>query len=629
MAPEGNHARPNMNRRCTMPAIPSFDGMEPHGSFLSIDAQGGSVTKEPLSPLMPLAGRAARQRSQSNAFEEQGSNRRRFQSSAFDEQGVNRPQMSSQRVNAILKNYEFFQNMDESMMQKMPSIVHHVCYPEGSILFRQGDPPGNCYAILSGEVGIFVKAEEDEDCIDSARNFAASRKSLFGKPSTPNTPTASGATPPPSSIPSSPMASPVASRQLQIIPASPSARLSLVSDLPPPRKRALSLSALELSEDVEKDFARKKTAEGFSTYHEGSAIGKKCAVFGVGKLFGELALMQSQPRSATVKCTKDTEVLVICKHNFEVVLKDELAKSQAAKIKFLCNHVPGMRDLPPPRPGKADPSYFFKKTPFCRDHEFLTQGSPAPDTLYIVWRGSVEFRRYESHGESPNDERAVSSHRHRRGMRSWTPSHRHTRQDDDVEVAKDDCIRKMGIMLAGSVFGSLPFPGPEPFTVVAGPECELFCVSAQDATKLPRTVQQAIQEHLARTVAWRLARLQSDRCIFLREPVSKNEADKTAKLAQLLPKTAKSYGLNLIKVGKIHPHPVLLEADPSIPVSRAPSRGEPMSLSTSQSLPSMSPQASVMSVGSSRSSLRSPPRPKSQGVATDSPAKAWDNPKTA
>lgn len=571
------------------------------------------MNKEPLSPLMPLAGKAARRRSQS---------------SAFDEQGVTRPQMSAQRVNAILKNYEFFQNMDESMMQKMPSIVHHVFYSEGSILFRQGDPPGNCYAILSGEVGIFVKAEEDEDCVDSARNYAVSRcKNIFGKLSTPSTPSASVSTPPFSSIPSSPMASPMASRQL--VPTSPSARLSLVLDLPLPRKRASSLSALELSDDVGKDFARKKTAEGFSTYHEGSSIGKRCAVFGVGKLFGELALMQSQPRSATVKCTKDTEVLVICKHNFEVVLKDELAKSQREKIKFLCNHVPGMRDLPPPRPGKADPSYFFKKASFCRDHEFFTQGSLAPDTLYIVWRGSVEFRRYESHGESPNDERAVSSHRHRRAMRSWTPSHRQTRQDDDVEVAKDDCMRKMGIMLAGSVFGSLPFPGPEPFTVVAGPECELFCVSAQDATKLPRSVQQAIQEHLARTVAWRLARLQSDRCIFLREPLAKSEADKTAKLAQLLPKTAKSYGLNLIKFGKIHPHPVLLEADPSIPQSRAPSRGEPMSLSASQSLPSMSPQASVMSGGSSRSSLRSPPRPKSQGMAMDSAAKAWDNPKTA
>lgn len=387
-----------------------------------------------------------------------------------------------------------------------------------------------------------------------------------------------------------------------------------------PKRRALSLSSLELSEDLATMFALRKTAEGFSNYHDGSEIGQRCAVFGPGKLFGELALMQSVPRSATIKCLKDSEFLVICRREFDQVLKEEIAQANSRKNKFLHDHVPGMRDLPPVKLGCNRPhaSYFFKKASYCKDHEFLTQGMCQEDTLFVIIRGSVELRRYETPG------RKLPSRRHRRVMKSWTPSQQVTQDSEDEVPEKEDYVRKMGIMLAGSVFGSLPMAEPEPFTVVANSLCEAYYVSGQDFMKLPRSLINSIQEHLANTVTWRLARLKSDRCITLKEsPVNLEDASN-------LSMSAKNYGLKLMQVGKIHPHPVLLKSSAVQPKDLIKKRTASTGLSSSESLPSMSQQTSAqLSQFSQTASMMSRGSLKGSGLmqrpaTVNGPVRAWD-----
>jgi len=403
---------------------------------------------------------------------------------------------------------------------------------------------------------------------------------------------------------------------------------------PPPsepyrrNRRAMSLACLELSEDFDTKFASRRTVEGFSTYHDGSTIGKSFGVFGAGKLFGELALMQSTARSATIKCMKDSEFLVICRNDFDQVLKEEFAQANERKLDFLLQHVPGMRDLPAPKPSKPHASYFFKKASFCKGHEFLSQGGYHEETVYVICRGSVEFRRCDHDGDSSvrravsADGRATASRRQRRPIAgsvaaSQSPPHHaedgKTAEKDDTQCASvaQAGVRKLGIMVDGGVFGALPFPEPEPFTVVATSQCEVLFVSGQDFVKLPRSLVQSIQEHLAKTVTSRLARLRSDRLLKLTDTASTKEDDGAE-----LPRYAKEKGLQLMQVGKIHPHPVLLrnpqQKDPLH--KRAASRG----MMPSESLPSMPLQASLLTSATSRStnpicSLRSPMRPQSQG----------------
>jgi len=60
-----------------------------------------------------------------------------------------------------LRNLKFFQDMEPGVQQKLAKIVQHVSYQESTVIFRQNDPPGSCYIILSGEIGIFQKSGED------------------------------------------------------------------------------------------------------------------------------------------------------------------------------------------------------------------------------------------------------------------------------------------------------------------------------------------------------------------------------------------------------------------------------------------------------------------------------------
>lgn len=485
--------------------------------------------------------------------------------------------MNCQRIAAILRNFKFFQDMEPSIQQKLPTIANHVRYPADTIIFRQGDPPGNCYAILSGEVGIYVRSEE-EDTPDSAR----------GKPMTPvrrmntigrnerdplrsvgeTTPSMAATTDDLMRMDMSrtePMARMAAGRTLS--------RSATTIESPEShwgRRRSRSLTCIELAEDIANVNMRKKTAEGFSCYHDGSSVGKQVGLFKPGMLIGELALLQSQPRSATIKCLKDTEFLVISRRAFDQVLKDDIKRAEAQKVEFLREHVPGMRDLPPPKEktNKPHASYFFKKASFSKDHEFLSQGAASDDTIFVVFNGSVEFRRFEgskflaSRSTSPS---GTTGGRRNRGtpLKCWTPQPRDPKGGKVLKTGSEvhggeckDIVRKMGILLVGGIFGSLPLPEPEPFTVVAlSSPCEVLCCSGADLAKLPRSLVNTIQEYLSSCATWRMARLRTGLAIAEEEQEQAERASPVGDHLAPLPDKAKHLGLSLVKAGKLHPHP--------------------------------------------------------------------------
>lgn len=59
-----------------------------------------------------------------------------------------------------LLSFDFFKELSPNVQKDISAIVKLVRCPEGKVLFRQGDPPGSCYVILRGRVGVFVKPEE-------------------------------------------------------------------------------------------------------------------------------------------------------------------------------------------------------------------------------------------------------------------------------------------------------------------------------------------------------------------------------------------------------------------------------------------------------------------------------------
>ena len=62
---------------------------------------------------------------------------------------------------------------------------------------------------------------------------------------------------------------------------------------------------------------------------------KEVAQLGKGKSFGELALITSKPRAATITCLEDTDLAILDKTNYEKVVGKALKRKVNEKIEFL------------------------------------------------------------------------------------------------------------------------------------------------------------------------------------------------------------------------------------------------------------------------------------------------------
>ncbi|CAJ1407678.1 unnamed protein product [Effrenium voratum] len=69
----------------------------------------------------------------------------------------------------VLMGCPFFKklNLDSRVQRRLSSIATCLKISKGTVLFRQGDPPGNCYVILEGSVGIVKPDEETKTGYDS------------------------------------------------------------------------------------------------------------------------------------------------------------------------------------------------------------------------------------------------------------------------------------------------------------------------------------------------------------------------------------------------------------------------------------------------------------------------------
>lgn len=341
---------------------------------------------------------------------------------------------------SILESFKFFQELDPGVQANLPSVIGTMSKRSGTVLFREGDAPGNCYIVLNGEANIFIKTEED-----------------------------------------------------------------LQEGTTTPRTTGI------------------KTVEGFSTYGEESRFGTQIGTLGPGTLIGELALVNDQTRSATVRCGQDTDFLVIRRSDFDNILKEDMVRKGDEKLRFLMEHVPGMRAVAVPKSGTKQPhaSYFFTKSSFTRGHNFFNEGSVAEQSIMVIYKGSAECRRKElappgvgaplptslstpaPHEPLPGGAK-LGNYRRTPGM--IARCNYSSRLNSLARVQElDETVNRLGVLVPGSVFGSLPFQEKEPFTVtVTSQTCEVFICSGPELLKLPRKLLDTIREYLAHAASWRL-----------------------------------------------------------------------------------------------------------------------------
>mmetsp|Transcript_9546 Transcript_9546/g.16431 ORF Transcript_9546/g.16431 Transcript_9546/m.16431 type:complete len:493 (+) Transcript_9546:73-1551(+) len=375
---------------------------------------------------------------------------------------------SPQYIQKSLSSVKLFKDMDATVLKMLPEIVISIFCKAGTVLFKQGDPPGSCYVIISGSVGVF--ALSDEEGVQASAEKQHQQK----------------------------------------------------------------FSTLCESSSFLQDFLPgQKTVDGFSRYHDDTALGNRLSKLSAGSVLGELALMNDQPRLASAKCLEDTEFFAIRRNDFDNILKEEMVKKGDEKLRFLMLHLPGMKEVPVPKPGgKPHTSYIFKHGKFPRGHTFLCQGKIAEPHLWAVYRGAVEFRRAEvlsmerlerlggSAAELPNPKslRPLSALKKggakKPGLSASAPRLPGVHgigRDGNVAAEANDCnpngvMSRRGVLVRGGVFGSLPFPAPEPFTVrVTSPMCEVFFITSNDYSKIPRKLLEVLQDYIASSTTWRLS----------------------------------------------------------------------------------------------------------------------------
>ncbi|CAE8602124.1 unnamed protein product [Polarella glacialis] len=205
------------------------------------------------------------------------------------------------QLSKMLSTFKVLKDLDPGVLASLPEITVSINSVAGTVLFRQGDPPGCCYVLLSGMVGVFVLTDKELEESDAKKG------------------------------PATAVAAHKKEHLLDFLPG-------------------------------------QKTVDGFSRYHEDTVLGSNVAKFGPGNVVGELALLNEQPRTASIQCLADCEFLVIRRTDFDNVLKEEMVRKGDEQLRFLMEHLPGMREVPVPKPAsKPHASFYFRKAKFFRE----------------------------------------------------------------------------------------------------------------------------------------------------------------------------------------------------------------------------------------------------------------------
>lgn len=379
-----------------------------------------------------------------------------------------------------LQKVKFFQQMEEQsagLIMRLSTGVTPKEFPAGQVIFRQQDPPGSCYVIRSGEADVHIVPKEE---LPSEGEKVRRKR----------------------------MATPRTCRDFDLARC-----ITMVY------AKKLPGNDHDKKERAQKDF-RWLSFEGSSSFSQESRLGDVMATLKEGACFGELALQNSQPRAATIRCKTDCSMYVISKENYHKVLGEIMAK-----INFFDSNLPGIHDM---RYKQSHPSILFQFKSFPEGHKFLHEGIIAKEpAVFLLKSGTVEFRRYMTSSENPayvlsntplqeNSWKSscarpltgVAGSRHKSAGRG-TPSSPNSRQralNMGGQVTWD-VMEEQGLWCSLAFF---PLNAVEPFTVEAMTPVEAYVCSASTARSLPTDLLLHMRTNLLRQMKGRTRQLPED-----------------------------------------------------------------------------------------------------------------------
>mmetsp|Transcript_47273 Transcript_47273/g.110180 ORF Transcript_47273/g.110180 Transcript_47273/m.110180 type:complete len:819 (-) Transcript_47273:51-2507(-) len=309
--------------------------------------------------------------------------------------GLGDQKLTDDRLETILSNFKFYNDLDVDTQVILRGRVVRLRERKGRVLFRQGDPAGNAYVILSGEAGIYVlRSDQAEGTKEAAEDVD---RNVDSEP------------PPEKAVKCDPT-------RIKKVAAAVIAAVRLARkgghDYDNEKEETeeeeahyeSGTSSMLLRTNSGKAESERSappvhmTLEGYSCYGGTTNLGERVGSIGAGDFFGEIALVYGQVRSATIKLIQDSELLMIKGSDFNELCRKRLLEQSDDKLKFLVKHVPGIRTHQHRRRGNQgkDVSHFWRRMTFPKGHTFLSQGSRSQPALYVVTTGTVEFLRQEA-----------------------------------------------------------------------------------------------------------------------------------------------------------------------------------------------------------------------------------------
>lgn len=128
--------------------------------------------------------------------------------------------------------------------------------------------------------------------------------------------------------------------------------------------------------------------------HEGTEVARLFSMH----CFGEQALINTQPRAATVKCVKETYLGVLNKRDYMDTLQQLQVKKQNEKIEFM-KQCPYFKNMS--RVALSKNQYYWKEKAFYKGQVLYRQGSRA-DRVFIIMQG--DFEQFIDFKEEDKDE---------------------------------------------------------------------------------------------------------------------------------------------------------------------------------------------------------------------------------
>ncbi|CAE7326062.1 unnamed protein product [Symbiodinium natans] len=387
------------------------------------------------------------------------------------------------------------------------------------VLFRQSDPPNNCYILLEGSVEVYIYKKTKEKGIGLLRKD--------------DTPTPRGQEP--------------TDKKTTLTEAHLLWKQAKEAEKEN-KKRGLTTKKNGLKNKFDPwpgEFTRYKTSEGFSTFAQDSKMGKLVTTLKPGAVVGELGLRNSEPRAATIRCAENCKFLVVGKNIFLEVLKECLAM-----MRFFNVNLPGLIRLE--YTNGVHPCVHFQERVFPPQFEFMIEGIvSAEPAAYLIRDGSVRFQRHKyasenwayAHRHTPltrsrlpdlpaYSQYSTSSRRNRRllnmkkeGQTSLVCSFRSQPADfgDETEAAKfykllDDPGRPQtgapesrlltcDVIKEPRLFCTMPFlplSVAEPFSVKATTAVNAFHLGGASVEKMPVMLLKAMREDLFRETSDRV-----------------------------------------------------------------------------------------------------------------------------